>query len=689
MADKELSRHPLETEVYLGGKPAKDIDWLTITRTTGGRGDRATFWRKDPAILVDPGDGIMPTTEEIEIRIKGTTPAQGLAVGGAAAAAAGAKKAKVLFWGVIVGHSFSISSNERIEFEAGIPAFLYGDPLRGMLEHNPFGIGAETWNNTVGHGNERGSNSLVFNPYHHNRVVGNMDPSRHHGDGQIRLFVDDNSLRSETAREKRNFKWVKDEDFKKHADDMFWTLTEAVLHLCWVLNPKEKYIKNPTRKQLETELPIDVEGGGESLGSRIDPTTGMETVGTEMLRNVHIPFGTYLPDALDMLLRPLGYSWCLDFEQGKRTFRFWKRGEGDEQEVALQKPGEFLDPNKSESPEINVEIGTASLANQFRGIGAPHLIEGTWLLGKAWDDDDDPALGDYSDYAKDASKYKEAEKYKRVLRDYVINEAADYADLVNDDPSPLREMYRVLQRHRPEGVKANQTARRRRFYPCLTLGADGAPIGENGYVIEFDASKLLTDGEEAGGEENWQPIANCPYTVGSIVILHEECGVRFDGHNPPEAELTLRITCCIQDDYRLEKVAERKDTSPQKEIVEQLLVDPRRFQYCKVDEDSIHAAKVKSGELRAEERDDGDALQRMVDRMRDAWDHADIRGTVRLHGLDCTPYKLGDLVTGCPGRQVDFNARKGSGKKTYPQVVAIAMDNQRQSVVLSIETQRG
>jgi hypothetical protein len=696
MPPKEFVRSTLATEVVVNGKVRRDLDWVTLTRSTGGRGDRATFRSKYPGIVQDEGlissavaaggvaaiaanraaaKSIMQPAE-IEIRIKSGDDKEG---GG-----------DVLFWGITSGHTISIGG-EKIGFEAGLPPFVFGEPLRGMPEKASGGDG-EPYVNAVGHGNERGTNSLVFNPYVHSRAIGNMHPGKL-GPGGSNLFLDDDGCRSENARKIQGLTTTTDKEFEKAASKRLWTLPEAVLTLCWLANPDETFIKNPDRKQLEKELKIvplsaaTTQGAG-GVASVASNAAAEEAVGAELIRNVRISLGIYLGEALDRLLWPLGFSWCVEVKKGKRELRFWKRGEGEERTITIQRPYSQLDPEKSELLELDVDVSLASLVNQVRIVGAPNLIEGTFKLGKAWADDDDPDEGASDDYAKQGPKYLEGGRFERVLRDYVLNESTDYKHLSLKAVPPDKVFADIIRRHRKGPTSI--VSRRRRFYPCLTLSKDGTPAGENGFLIEFDASKLSVAGAPNNGPEDWKPITECPYLgqIGQIDILQEECGIRFNGPQVPPEELTLRITCCVYDDERIEALSERESSSPQPYVVEQMLMDPMRFQYAAVDESSIHYEAVKSGSARAEQIDDRKAADRMAKRMREAGDQADIGGRIVLSGLTGNAYRLGDLVTGIPGRDIDFNAR-GSNRKVYPQIVSITLDNDTQRRTISIETQRG
>lgn len=544
---------------------------------------------------------------------------------------------RCIFAGCTSGAAIRLS-DESQEFEARISRFHYGTPLRGLIELETEAGGEITI-----------PEDIVFNPLLDGKVRGNK---RARAEGSP-VFIHYECTRTQNGRELNDFGGdLDDSEFEAEADDRLWTLAEAVQYLCEQLNPDETFIRNPDF--------ADVEG-------TVDTSTSL-------LRNVKINLGLYLNEALDRLLQPLGYTWFVDPDAGEELGRITviPRGTGTQVELKLQPRGELVDYRNSEIDDSALNVGLQTCINQVRVLGARKVWETTLELIPAWDPDDDDLTSD--ELRKDSDDWQDMPERHRVHRDWIFSEGGGAYEL-RDDPRDGRGDLSPTFGH------DDWRSMCRKIGPMLVKGDDAAPEGENGILVEIK----LTDSDE------WLSVD--VFDFGQVTILDQEIGIRFDGNEPPAemiaavATAKVRITGTVVDDQRLEYLAERRDTSPQKEIAEQVIDASDRFQFRQVSEESKNYANLAT--LKTDERDDSDAIETYAKRLRLSWDQADINGQVTIIGLGGTRFELGDVCPKIYGREIDLAAHgEGSEDLRYPQIVGIRLDWQRQTRTLTLETFR-
>lgn len=198
---------------------------------------------------------------------------------------------------------------------------------------------------------------IIFNPV----IDGQTEPNRSDGvDERLAyVFVSADSMRSAEAIALQN-----------QARE-FWDLPTAIHTLCSLLNPDEDFITCPNLSELQAVI------------------TGTST---RLLKNVRIPLGTNLPQALDMICEPCGYRWFVEsivdtddpaLPISECVLRFFKNGVGVPRDLKCQRVGE-----QKNSDETNIADYSATLEiatpNVVYGRGALKQREGTFVLVPGW-----------------------------------------------------------------------------------------------------------------------------------------------------------------------------------------------------------------------------------------------------------------------------------------------------------------
>lgn len=626
-----LARSAPDVEVYIDGALASDVVAIDVRASSGGKSLDSATLRK---ILTRPNENgwIVKPIQEVEIVVRKTQSGlfhwnkeelkQFQALWG--------DNSSVIFWGQISGIGLSIGKNEDLTFEAKQAQFHFGFPVTGAYE-----LANGEMIELPG--------DLVFNPVLRDVVRGNLGRS-----GNLIYFLDPQRVATSVARRKVTGK--SEEAGGPLASDEFWTLRDAVYYLCQDLND-ETYIKNPTDQNL-------------------DLLKSADTTKDRPLQNVRIPMGTFLPQALDTILDPFGFGWCIDYEAiGFRRIRIFRRGVGQEKTLLLQPYKDDLDVTLSNIEASRFGVGYQSLYNQITVIGDNELHEATFELIPAWSSELDGTAETYltlghEDYASD-------KKYHRVRRDWVLNEAGDYEGTRSGYDEPF-DWSSVVDESRGFTVP-----RRRRFLPCITVDADRLPLGKNGFVLEFKTSS----------DADWLPIEQLE--AGSFEILTQECGIRFTADIPPYVgtpltDFKLRITASVYSDSRLKYVAERSENSIQP-LVSDHVIDARdKFKFAAVSEASKFYG---SSSYESTEIDDTLRIKEFAERLRKTWNQADVSSNVTIPWLDLHNYSIGDVITFVSGRDIQLSTGSVDGDK-FPQVVGIHYDCQRHKRTLALEVFR-
>ena len=524
----------------------------------------------------------------------------------------------VLGWGFISKQHQTIDDRqEGMILEARLDKTVFGLPLTSY----PVYDGTEKPANPPLVAVER---KMVFNPEIDEQVLPNMsDQLRAVGDeagdegegavtpGKYNYFLDPESVRTTQA-----------EGFQDQTASL-WPLANAVYMLCWWLNPYETWILNPTLDELR-DVFVDRD---------------------DLVKNIEIPFGVFLPDALDALLLPCEYGWHLIHELnedgGRETrMRFYERGTGISKEVLMQRPGDFKSFDSTNVNEWNVSISLTDMANNILVYGANLKRESTFILQKGWDASDDTL-----DLADLEVGQPTAIDKPFVGRKWVLNEAGDYIgrrpeiteaydlDSLFDTPTP---------------------ARRRKFEQCLSQRTSGDD--EESFRFRVDWYDSTQDGASDSADKDdpgWIQV-KWPFSV-----LEKECGILIEGATPPDAlwslmqpspdQAKVRITATLRGDSRIQAIATRRPQSPNGMDVALVLDMGNKFQDSAVSTDSIFDGKPNIA------RDDTAKIQKYAEDVRDIEDCAQVNCSMILEGINHPDFEIGDLVNQAAGRNISLN----------------------------------
>jgi hypothetical protein len=408
---------------------------------------------------------------------------------------------------------------------------------------------------------------IVFNPSIDNRILGNRASVLI---GSTYWWLNPESARTPAAATLQGQTPEK------------WTLPQVVHTLCQLLNPLELYIRNPDLADLETKL----------------VATGVTD--TELVRDLQIDSDWWLSECLDQVLEPLGFGWCLEFDDDlaiwgpdkqHTDFRFFKLNDGPQKKVYSQRPGTTaITREKTNVSDYHANISISDLANQIEGYTSPLVVESTFELHPAWPEASDTETMD------DLNKPDERAN-GTVYRKFVLNEAGDY-NSSRTTPTTATDLDSLLTESHPVDGARTLPARRRRFLPALTEGLDSGTasgnantdrelIGDNGFLLQYQRRYLDTMGAEQTDpwvEPDW------PFSV-----LKDECGIRLTGSIPAELHTQiqaypndppLRLTCSIESDFARHKIATKQTSSPQADTVRSVLDLSSRFHVRRVDSTS-------------------------------------------------------------------------------------------------------
>lgn len=490
---------------------------------------------------------------------------------------------------------------------------------------------------------------LVFNPLIDGVVRGNM-----HETGKFLGFLDWESTRTEAARKYIGYEFWTDGAFLEKAHTRLWTLTKAVRYLCETLNPDETYIDNPTDKEL----------------------TEIEQSGFEpQIRNVQIKSGVHLNEALDALLKPLGYTHFLTINKKKRPqIALRRRGVGPVKQLELQPLKDTIfKPEKNHLDEKGqIAAGSQSAFNSVVIVGSPKRFEVTVDLVYGWAKKYDELTE--LETSTDSEEYRNQPELRDVFRKLAANEAGDYNE--------TREGVKPLDLAAIFGHEV--VPRRRKAYPCVTRMPDGTPVGDDGIVIKWQYND-----EDKGDPDAWKTLDEME--CGGFELLDQEIGFRFTGPQPPPevvaGEVRFRMTCSIEDDERV--VVDYVDKStPLAGQIWQVIDEPNRFHWRRVHPRSEHFEKVEDGTFKADEVDDSEAMRLHAMSLVESYNMLDVGGRFTVIGLTTPELEPGDTIDQINGRNILLTALPGGDRERYPQITAITWDLDRQCRFITFQTLR-
>lgn len=510
---------------------------------------------------------------------------------------------RLVHYGRIIGFQEQLAAGgEEMMAISRCDDYLFGDPLLGPKY-------SERMDTVPG--------NIVFNPMVDGRVFGNMflkggqdKPYFVHWDNQI-------------------------------LDGSLWSIPHAVTYLCRELNPEEKHFRNPQYGQILF-----------NISDKVKPT------------GVQIPMGTRLPDALTMLLEPVGYRWSLQEQNGRIQFRFWKRG--------LSLPLSLVFPRHGSESSTGANVRALSsqvdmldsAVTAIHCLGAPRQVETTFELHPAWPPEYNDFFQNYSyaDLVPGSDLLRDRPVVARVFRDYVLNESAEYEHLSPFDIEKVVFKSKVLQ----------SELYRRRFYPCISLGDDGKPAGHhNGYHVEM---------QDAAG--NWRPMNE------TIRILEGECGIRITTPSLPYYLMRpkkIRITASVMSHERLEYTSEAVRTHLQDRVLMRVDVGDRYF-HRTVRQASVFYPDIEKGTRASTQTFDLPELRAYADELLARHSRPSIKGPIVLDGIDSGAFNLlGRTIDRLNGRNIRFTSTNGFGEALAPDIVQFQIDVQNQQTTLTLD----
>lgn len=538
----------------------------------------------------------------------------------------------------IIGGS---SGRESVQFKARIDHHLFGDPITDTQFHDvPSGDIALL------------DHDWIFNPEIDEKMEPNRSDKKDDSDhDEAYLFVDPESMRTTNAK-----------TFQGQSAS-YWTIAEAVHRLIWTANPNETYISNPGLSEIQADL-------GQ--------------VPDDLFRNHKLKAGMYLPKALDALLEPYGCGWYVElvFDESNpgsperiRMLRFFKDGVGTNRKFYLQRPIQPLLTARTNVENIKVDFSIVDLANEIEGRSSLIERETTFFLYPAWSDTYDSTdiedLNIGTDFYKDNST---------VGRKFVINTDGSY-DGIRPQMPDCSDVLADLKALLGEA----SVARRHVMKPCLSRVKNADDEFESrGIYVEWRNPENIIDGDPDSG---WEEVK------GSVQVSQKEAAIFLGGDKPHEGiwtviqedpdSLEMRVTATFTGDTKWYAKSDRRQTSPNGDIVRLFLDLSEKFHHRKVDSNSIFYGDGTASEWTNAEDD----MQDYLDHLRNIDDSAEVSVACSLEGIDHPEYELGQLVSEVEGRNLKFDANSSSsGMPRLLQVVAIILDPQEQRTTIELET---
>lgn len=462
----------------------------------------------------------------------------------------------------------------------------------------------------------------------------------------------------------------------------WWTLAQAAFYLCKTLNPSEIHVRNPSLDELESVLGTD----------------------QYQLRNHRVVKGQFLPQALDALLKPHGYTFRVELvSQSLRSLKVYERGAGSRTvNTKLQPFGERLDTIRSNVAEMALNYdGTAQTFNKLSLLGGPWQVEVSILLRPGWEEQYDTQYA-LSTYNIDEDSFKDSDAVQQAWRRFVANEGGTYTgtrEWFDEAPGFDTFITGIVNR-----------VRRRRTYPTITQDPFGGSLGRtHGRYLEWwdpdegqsGAWKLVGDDLDEEGY-SWQPLQeeigvwfSSPDVCSRFMEIQQQHGIEH---------LALRLTCVIRSDERMRHeidetgilIDDRKEVLDAGESYSRTFVNtepavaPEGPNGLRASEDEFigGSALADLSAIRSEV-DDRDRIASKAVELIDQYNAATIEGTITIEGIDWNfDNILGGTVREIDGRDFELVTTPPGKASRYPTCVGVEFNIQDQRTRLRLETLR-
>jgi len=500
-------------------------------------------------------------------------------------------------------------SGESLTAQSQMRGYHFGNPVTG---YDVYAVGAfDTFINS----------DIVFNPMIDDRTLFNMSDKNRNGNAiRGRLFVHPECVSGTIGATWQG---------QTRAE---WTLAAAVRALCWLLNSTEDFILNP-----DTAI-IDLLLVGPSV------------------RSVTIPLGTRLPQALDLVMIPLGFNWYIDYPtadeiNGRPQIKIFQIGVGTEKELKFQLPGAVLDPADSNVNQFSTDNNIGDSFNVVTVLGEREESECTFPLFAGWSAAHDAISA--ADLDKDGAQY---DTHETVWRLFIANEAGDIDPAIarlGQTPTPpdLTGVFQLWVPHR-------RTLQEPLTYIAGTPAAATVLQERRPHVVEYSIDSGATWQASA---EGWT-IKLCPDQIG---ILFDMKGIPEELYDAGSAG-RLRITGSVFADSRLKHTATRNAWAVNGRTIENVIVKPDKFQYRFRNIAGTYQS-VLTG--MADTKDDSTEIQEFAEAIRDQNQYAEIDCEFRLPGWHLE-YEIGDLITKIAGREISLDAAPATAPvNRYVQII--------------------
>jgi hypothetical protein len=507
-----------------------------------------------------------------------------------------------------VGESAGVQqSGESLTATAQQRQYFFGGPLKYYDVHSPLSdLNAEI------------EDDIVFNPTVDDKTVFNMSERLRPGESFYGHLWTHPEI-ADTEKGEIYQEQVREE----------WTLKDAVESICELLNPAETFIQNTA--------PADL----------------IVLNDAPPLRAVTIPLGTYLPQALDMLLLPLGYSWWVNYTDEITPFIvFFKIGEGEEKTLFMQRVGESLNLEWSNLNQFQISNSIGDSFNDVLAMGELEEAELTFPLFPAWHAAyDETSLNDLD---KASNDYAGKETAWRL---WIANEAGDIDPAVErlGQTPTVPDLRDVFTKYIPH--------RRTIGEPLTFLSGTQDDDDDN----EKQRRPIVVEYSVDGGTV-WNPLPD----EWSVKLCPNQIGILFDNKRVPEELYTagdqarVRITGTIFGDSRIQYHATKQDWAVNGRTVQQVVKRPDKFQK-RWRQATGDYASVLTGPH--DEKDDSDEIEDFATKLRDQNHYAEVDCEFRLPGWHLE-YKIGDLISKIEGREINLDAAPANAPDyRFPQIV--------------------
>lgn len=535
---------------------------------------------------------------------------------------------------------------------------MQGDSLTAQAQLRPYHFGAPCKGYWVRSG-PTSDKAVVYDDIIFNPIV----------DGIVRPNRSDQYLPGSQAASRDAFYLTHPESLDTTASQTrigetatYWSVQQAALYLLWTLSwdngelVRAEFIETPTMADAAVLSNSFVAG--------------------PQVRDVRIPVGMYLPQALDTLLIPLGYNWYVDYDRAtKPIIKFFQIGAGTEKEIKLQAPGATLNLTDSNCNQFSVDNAIGDSVNEIHIMGDFRRKEVTLPLYPYW-----PKAKDTLDawtLQRDGDDYAGNET---VWRLWIANEGADWDPATDSTGRPGGAVsipyFGTLTSpvtHYTNGEVfpgIERVHRRVLEEPLTTSRTAGSTQREQRlpHVVEYSTDSGST----------WKPAE--PHW--SIQILPDQIGVLFDGHELPmelyEAggNARLRITGTVASNKRIEYIAGQVSADAVNgRPVRQVLVQPDKFRRMERQATGPFTSVLIADHATSETVDNSTEIEEQAKAIRDQNHFADVTAEFRLPGWH-VEYKIGDLVTKVAGREISLNAAPaGASENRYVQIVERRFEN--------------